>query len=106
MIPVNEWQKCSECGQVDFIPQIDGNTKCYECLGIGFKKYQGGYKKIPIPGDIRLAVFERDNYTCRHCGSKENLQADHIVPEKRGGKAVMDNMQTLCKTCNIKKGAK
>lgn len=64
------------------------------------------YKKEPIPPDIRWAVWERDDFTCKHCGSRKNLTVDHIFPEVKGGKATLDNCQTLCKSCNSRKGAK
>jgi 5-methylcytosine-specific restriction endonuclease McrA len=63
-------------------------------------------KKKPIPADIRWAVWERDNFTCQHCGGRRNLTVDHIYPESKGGEMTMDNAQTLCKTCNSRKGAR
>jgi len=65
-----------------------------------------GYKKAPIPAEIRWAVWERDNFTCRHCGSRKNLTVDHIYAESKGGELTMDNTQTLCKSCNSRKGAR
>jgi hypothetical protein len=62
--------------------------------------------KTPIPNDIRWAVFERDNFTCQNCGSRRLLEADHVYPESKGGKTVPENLQTLCQTCNRKKGAR
>ena len=62
------------------------------------------------------ATFIRDNFTCRNCGLHplrvdkpwlpdiSQLECDHIVPIARGGKTEMDNLQTLCKHCNRKKG--
>lgn len=52
----------------------------------------------------RNALIERDNYTCIWCGSKENIQADHIkpfalFPELR---FAIDNGRVLCKPCHIK----
>ena len=58
------------------------------------------YKKKPIPQKIRVAVFERDKYRCLKCGDHKNLACDHIIPEKCGGDAVLDNLQTLCQQCN------
>jgi len=53
------------------------------------------------------SVLARDNWTCRSCGRTPkdgvSLEVDHITPRSRGGTNVMDNLQTLCKKCNIGK---
>lgn len=64
------------------------------------------YRKIPIPQELRWEILERDNFACVQCGSRRFLQADHIKPESKGGESIKDNLQTLCKRCNIKKGSK
>jgi len=52
-------------------------------------------------------IFERDNYRCVQCGRRQDegyeLQADHRVPKDKGGKATVDNGQTLCSICNFRK---
>lgn len=63
-------------------------------------------EKRPIPQRLRTAVFERDAYRCRRCGSHVGLCADHIIPECRGGPTALDNLQTLCRPCNTAKGAR
>lgn len=65
-----------------------------------------GRRKQKISGTLRTAVFERDMYRCKRCNDHRDLCADHIHPEALGGNATMDNLQTLCRTCNSKKGAK
>ncbi len=45
----------------------------------------------------------RDNYTCKFCGSKVNLQAHHIVSKANGGRDVLSNLITVCKDCHAKK---
>jgi hypothetical protein len=62
--------------------------------------------RMTITETMRNAVFERDGHSCVQCGSTDNLQVDHIYPFSKGGKTEMDNLQTLCKSCNVKKGAK
>lgn len=64
------------------------------------------YRKIKIGAALRTAVFERDMYRCLRCGDHRNLRADHIRPEVEGGEAVLDNLQTLCHSCNSWKGTK
>lgn len=48
----------------------------------------------------REAVFERDGYRCVRCGSDEKLQADHILPQSCGGPHILENLRTLCRSCN------
>ena len=64
------------------------------------------YKKKPIPNKLRWEVWKKDNFTCLKCGSRDNLVADHIIPESKGGKMEISNLQTLCQKCNSKKGLK
>lgn len=60
-------------------------------------------KKVPIPSELRWAVWERDRFTCLHCGTRRHLSIDHVIPESKGGPATLENLQTLCKPCNSKK---
>jgi hypothetical protein len=56
---------------------------------------------------MREAVKKRDQYRCVVCGLGEKdgveLQVDHITPRSKGGKAVIDNAQTLCGSHNYRK---
>ena len=36
----------------------------------------------------------------------EEMHGDHKVPWSQGGHTTPDNLQMLCRTCNLKKGAK
>lgn len=63
-----------------------------------------GKKKKKIRGIIRIAVMERDYYRCKHCDTHKDLTIDHIIPESKGGTLDIENLQTLCRTCNSKKG--
>ena len=60
--------------------------------------------KTSIPADLRWRVWERDNFTCLHCGTRKHLSIDHIIPESQGGLTIIENLQTLCVRCNSKKG--
>jgi hypothetical protein len=56
---------------------------------------------------IRLAVFERDNYTCTYCSARGvRLEADHVIPVRHGGETTMGNLVTACLPCNRSKGSK
>lgn len=47
-------------------------------------------------------------YCCALCGKRSTykglFQIDHIFPMSKGGKTSLDNLQLLCRTCNMKKG--
>lgn len=53
--------------------------------------------------DIKM-VFARDGNKCLRCGATERLTIDHVVPLAVGGSDAVDNLQTLCKSCNAWKG--
>ena len=65
-----------------------------------------GYSREPISDDIRDKVWRRDERKCVECGSKEDLELDHIKPVSRGGKSTYRNLQLLCESCNRSKGSK
>lgn len=62
--------------------------------------------KARIPAALARQVMERDAYRCRHCGTWLDLTCDHILAESRGGATTLDNLQTLCRPCNSRKGAR
>lgn len=43
---------------------------------------------------------------CCVCGSKINIEIDHIVPLSKGGDHSIGNLQPLCKPCNLSKSDK
>lgn len=62
-----------------------------------------------FPEDIKLAVWEKQNHVCLHCGKVfdfEFMEGDHITPWREGGRTVAENCQMLCRECNRRKGAK
>lgn len=62
--------------------------------------------KAAISDELRWAVWERDDFRCLHCGARRFLTVDHVTPESRGGTLALDNLQTLCRSCNSRKGAR
>lgn len=64
------------------------------------------YRKAKISGDLRRAVFERDAYRCVNCAGFIDLTCDHRVPESKGGQTKLDNLQTMCRSCNSRKGVR
>lgn len=68
-----------------------------------------GYKprgRRTIPDSLRIKVYDRDGWACLHCGASESLSLDHIHPHSRGGEDTFENLQTLCRPCNSRKGAR
>lgn len=61
------------------------------------------------PG-LRFKVLSRDRFRCLGCGRSPathlnvELHVDHIMAVANGGTTVMENLQTLCKDCNLGKG--
>ena len=55
---------------------------------------------------LRFKVMQRDNFKCCICGNSPakdptiELHIDHIIPWAKGGETVLENLQTLCSTCN------
>lgn len=55
----------------------------------------------------REKILARDGYRCVICGKGRadgaELHVDHIMPKDKGGRAVIENGQTLCSTHNFRK---
>lgn len=75
-------------------------------VGIPYNRPVQIYRKKTISDKIRLKVFARDFYKCKNCGINKNLSVDHIIPESKGRTLDLDNLQTLCRPCNSRKGSK
>lgn len=58
---------------------------------------------------LRFLVMKRDDFKCCICGRSPattqgiELQVDHIIPWSKGGESTIDNLQTLCRDCNLGK---
>lgn len=64
------------------------------------------YRKATIPTALKWEVFERDDFRCQICSVRRELTVDHIHPERLGGTLDIGNLQTLCRSCNSRKGAR
>jgi len=88
-------------------------TLCFDCLEKLFSEFVCNeliaYGKVKvrrsaIGEELREKILKKHNYQCVECGSKENLVLDHIVPFSKNGLSVEENLQVLCKKCNLQKG--
>lgn len=62
-----------------------------------------------FPDDIKYALWEEQGHKCKLCHKEfdfEQMEGDHIIPWRDGGRTVRENCQMLCRECNRKKGAK
>jgi 5-methylcytosine-specific restriction endonuclease McrA len=64
-------------------------------------------KRQPIPAEVRRAVFERDAGQCTYvspaghrCGSRWQLELDHVQPAALGGASTVENTRLRCKAHN------
>jgi 5-methylcytosine-specific restriction endonuclease McrA len=63
-------------------------------------------KRNPIQAALKHEVLKQAKYRCQDCGASNKdteLEVDHIIPVVQGGTDELDNLQVLCKDCNIKK---
>lgn len=59
-----------------------------------------------ISGKYRHFMLSSFNYRCADCGAtnqETRLHIDHIVPISKGGSNKKENLQVLCKDCNLAK---
>ena len=64
------------------------------------------YIKQSLPSIVRRRIRERDGHACVVCKTTKDLTVDHIHPESKGGTHDDNNLQTLCRVCNSRKGVK
>lgn len=66
-------------------------------------------ERVKMTPQLRYQIIKRDGYRCRACGfavqDGARLHVDHIHPVSKGGATVEGNLQTLCASCNLGKGA-
>lgn len=59
-----------------------------------------------IPQQVKADVWARDGGKCVECGDAQYLEFDHIIPYHLGGATSVENLQLLCRACNLKKGGR
>ncbi|MDX1958774.1 MAG: HNH endonuclease [Leptospiraceae bacterium] len=110
---VNEWKK--RTGEVFRDP--DRGIRKLAQAGFLIKVAKGIYRYDPdlehkreledFDSGQKEEIFKRDGYKCVICGRGKNdgieLHADHIKPKDLGGKAIIENGQTLCAQHNFMK---
>ena len=103
---------CYERSGVFSIDQVLGNPwnssaryqnfrrslRCIECglLGLYFARERSKYQDT--------TKYHYNLYGIGPDGKEVMLTKDHIIPKSHGGSNASDNMQTMCKPCNERKG--
>ncbi|HEJ7884123.1 TPA: HNH endonuclease [Serratia liquefaciens] len=94
-----------------------GVSICDRCAKKVWQSYEYWHSGGPILGvkpkptrrrvtdSVRLRIFKRDEFKCKHCNTNDDLTIDHIYPVSKGGGSEDENLQTLCIHCNRAKGA-
>jgi len=57
----------------------------------------------------RTNVMTRDGFTCQYCGVRltmSELNYDHVVPRRLGGRTEWENIVTACYPCNARKAGR
>lgn len=102
----------------------DADTKVAEILsmsdddgGLAIKNPKDVYKAV-LSGDMKCLQprafskndmtkkYEDQKHICPYCHGEfemDQMQGDHIKPWSKGGPTIYQNLQMLCRTCNIQK---
>jgi hypothetical protein len=100
-VAIEEWQQLKTSVLPLLIPVT---PRVFEKIKV-LRSYDG-QRLPPLEWDIvREVVFERDGRACTYCGSRRDLEGDHILPLCRGGSNCFDNVTTACERCNRAKAA-
>lgn len=130
---------CRDCRPVHGATGYDNGCRCDECRRAkhaAIRKFTAAYRERTgkryrsnfdfeknvlgskwIPKSRRLALYERDDWTCQICmkpvdreamGTNEALAPclDHIIPRSRGGDHSDANLRTAHRTCNGYRGVR
>lgn len=106
---------CVKCGETNwYLEDVSSSGKAakWKCNFCGKKtvvregevnKPAPTFQRQIIEKDIQREVWQRDMGRCVECGSRENIEFDHIIPVSKGGSSTVRNIQLLCEPCNRQK---
>lgn len=84
-------------------PEVQKKSGIYAYLLTGDEK---ALNLRAFGSDDKMTIYHQQGGKCAVCGKSfdiSDMAGDHIIPWSRGGKTVIDNLQMLCTTCNLKK---
>ena len=91
---INNWSKHQNPHHKEVASVIPAPTEHKDTVCDGY---------IPLSNTIRDRIKTRDGMKCNYCGEIHGLEIDHIIPVSKGGNSTDDNLQVLCKSCNLLK---
>ena len=99
--PRDTWRSIRNLHEIGFLIKVKKGIYRYDPNAVKQRKLED------FTSEQKKQIFERDDYRCVQCGRRQDegyeLHADHRVPKEKGGKALVDNGQTLCSVCNFRK---
>ena len=93
------------------VQRLMGDEDVTKKSGIYEYLLTGDERKLSIRAFDRrdmLTAYEQQEHKCAICGKVfefDKMHGDHKKPWSAGGHTTPDNLQMLCTTCNLKKGA-
>lgn len=99
--PRDTWRAIRKLHQEGFLIKVKKGVYKYDPDYVSKKELDD------FTPELKRLILERDGYKCVICGRTEKegyeLHVDHILPKDKGGKATLENGQTLCSICNFRK---
>ncbi|MBP9043120.1 MAG: HNH endonuclease [Spirochaetes bacterium ADurb.Bin218] len=99
--PRDTWRAIRKLHQEGFLIKVKKGVYKYDPGYVSKKEFDD------FTSELKRLILERDGYKCVICGRTEKegyeLHVDHILPKDKGGKATLENGQTLCSICNFRK---
>ena len=69
------------------------------------KEYDVVFKiSLPTIRNLLLRHYSKPCIYCNNILDVSNMVCDHIIPLSSGGPSVVNNLEMICKRCNIRKG--
>lgn len=109
---------CNGCREYVCVEDFEDKNVCKKCMNLTMKdtdkdgRYMYERNKSKHWRWAKDKLMQKQKGKCNMCkGSFENLQVDHIWPISRqkdynGDINAEENLQLLCRSCNLKKGSK